>query len=157
MATSTAALALGLGGVGQVSGRLGYGKLVAVTSVRTRTALVLAAAAASIALLAVVPGPTVLVIVIAMLVGATRGVFTLVQATAVSDRWGAAHFGRLNGLLSAPMTMAMSIAPWAGTALAVWLGGYPQVFLLLAAVGVVAAMIATTSVPQHRSGRRHHP
>ena len=151
MATSTAALALGLGGVGQVSGRLGYGKLVAVTSVRTRTSLVLGAAAATIALLAVVPGPTVLVILIAMLVGATRGVFTLVQATAVSDRWGAAHFGRLNGLLSAPATLAMSVAPWAGTALAVWLGGYPRVFLLLGVVGVVAAVIATTSVPARRS------
>jgi MFS family permease len=148
MATSTAALALGLGGVGQVSGRLGYARLAAVTGVRTRTSLVLAAVAVAIALLAVVPGPTVLVIVIAMLVGATRGVFTLVQATAVSDRWGATHFGRLNGLLSAPTTTAMSVAPWAGAALAGLLGGYQRVFLLLALVGVLAAAVAATSVPR---------
>ncbi|HKN96481.1 MAG TPA: MFS transporter [Pseudonocardiaceae bacterium] len=146
LSTSTAALALGLGGIGQVSGRMGYGRLAALTSTRARTVLVFGASAVAIALLAVVPGPTVLVIAIAMVAGATRGIYTLVQATAVSDRWGAAHFGRLNGVLTAPVTLAMSLAPWAGTVLAVWLGGYPHMFLLLAGIGLVAAVIAATTV-----------
>ena len=45
-------------------------------------------------------------VAVAMLAGAARGVFTLLQATAISDRWGAVHYGRLNGLLSAPALTA---------------------------------------------------
>lgn len=142
LSTSSAALALGLGGVGQVCGRLGYRRLVAVTSVRIRTVVVLGVGAMTIAVLAVVPGPAVVMIAIAMVVGAARGVFTLVQATAISDRWGAVHYGRLSGLLSAPVMLASSLAPWAGTALAAPLGGYPAVFLVLAVVMSLAAMLS---------------
>jgi len=57
LTTGGAAVALGLGGVGQVLGRLGYGRLTAATDVRTRTAVVLVAAAATIILLGLLPGP----------------------------------------------------------------------------------------------------
>lgn len=143
LSTSDAAIALGLGGVGQVLGRLGYGRLTAATTIRTRTALVLLAGGVTILLLGVLPGPTVLLVLAAMLAGSARGVFTLLQATAVTERWGAAHYGRLNGLLSAPGTFAAALAPWAGAALAGPLGGYPAVFCLLAALGVLAAGLAT--------------
>lgn len=142
MSTGTAALALSLGGLGQVSGRLFYHRLVAVTGVRTRTALVLGSVAVTTALLALIPGPAALVIAVAVLVGATRGVFTLLQATAVSDRWGAVHYGRLSGVLSAPVMLASAVGPWAGTALATTLGGYPQVFLLLGSTTAAAALLS---------------
>ena len=45
LSTSVAAWALGLGGLGQVAGRLGYGRLTRATSVRTRSVAVLALAA----------------------------------------------------------------------------------------------------------------
>jgi MFS family permease len=45
LSTATAAGALGLGGAGQVAGRLGYAALVARTSVRARTLLILLAGA----------------------------------------------------------------------------------------------------------------
>lgn len=61
---------------------------------RARTIVVLAMVAAGTALLAILPGPAVLLIVAAMLTGAARGVFTLLQATTVTDRWGASHYGR---------------------------------------------------------------
>ncbi|MDX8149924.1 MFS transporter, partial [Lentzea sp. BCCO 10_0061] len=93
MSTSAAAVALGLGGVGQVLGRLGYARLTAKTSVRTRTALILLASAVVTALLGVVPGPALLLIAGSVLAGVTRGIFTLVQATAITDRWGAVHYG----------------------------------------------------------------
>lgn len=145
MSTGTAALALGLGGVGQLFGRVGYGRLTAATSVRTRTAIVLGAAAASIALLAALPGPATLLIAAAMLVGVTRGVFTLLQATAITDRWGPAHYGRLNGLLGAPTLTVTALAPWACTALAESLGGYPVVFGLLAGLTALGAILGTAS------------
>ena len=90
--------------------------------------LILALTATATALLGLLPGPAALLIVAAMLAGAARGVFTLLQATAISDRWGATHYGRLNGLLSAPALLATAPAPWAGAALAQALGGYPPVF-----------------------------
>ncbi|MEQ4206813.1 MFS transporter [Actinopolymorpha sp. B9G3] len=145
LSTATAAWALGLGGAGQVLGRLGYTRLAAATSVRTRTVLILAASAGTTALLGLVPGPAALLIAAAILVGATRGIFTLLQATAISDRWGARHYGHLNGLLSAPILFATALAPWAGTALAQTLGGYPTAFLALAVATAVAAVLAAAS------------
>ena len=149
LSTSDAAWALGLGGLGQVLGRLGYGRLTTALSVRMRAVVILALSAAATLLLGLLPGPEVLLIAAAMLAGAARGVFTLLQATAVSDRWGAAHYGRLNGLLSAPSMIATALAPWAGAAIAVALGGYPGVFVLLAATAVAAALLATGTVPRH--------
>ncbi len=118
--------------------------------------LVLALTALATALLAALPGPAVLLIAAAMLAGAARGVFTLLQATAISDRWGAAHYGRLNGLLSAPAMLATALSPWAGAALAQTLGGYPAAFVVFAGIAGLAALLAVWSVPpdvrQHRAG-----
>ncbi|MBW0118287.1 hypothetical protein [Pseudonocardia abyssalis] len=73
-----------------------------------------------------------------MLAGATRGVFTLLQATAISDRWGSTHGGRI----------ATALSPWAGAVLATALGGYPLVFALLAVIAAVAAVLAAGSIPR---------
>lgn len=151
MSTRMAAWALGLGGIGQVCGRMGYGRLVAGTSVTVRTTLVLAASSVSIALLAVLPGPAGALIAAAVMVGATRGVFTLLMATAVTDRWGTVHYGRLSGVLSAPVLLATSAAPWAGTVLAGMLGGYPAAFAVLAGAGALAALLATRTAPTTRT------
>jgi MFS family permease len=152
LSLTVAAWALGLGGLGQVLGRLGYASLTARIGVRARSVLILAASAAATALLAALPGPAALLIAAAMLVGAARGVFTLLQATAISDRWGAAHYGRLNGLLAAPAMMATALAPWAGAALAERLGGYPTVFAVLAGLAALAAVLAAGTVPAVRAG-----
>ncbi|WP_170154939.1 MFS transporter [Lentzea atacamensis] len=145
LSTSVAAVALGLGGAGQVLGRLGYGRLAAATSVRVRTAVVLLASAVVTVLLGVVPGPALLLIAGAVLAGVTRGILTLVQATAITDRWGAAHYGRLSGLLMGPVMLTAAVAPWAGSAMASWLGGYPAVFVALGVIGVLAAALSTAS------------
>ena len=148
LSTTAAAWALGLGGVGQVLGRLGYGRLTAATDVRTRTVLIMSGTAVATALLAMVPGPPALLIATAMLTGSARGVATLLQATAVTDRWGATHYGRLGGILSAPAVLATAVAPFAGAAFAQLFGGYPPVFVLLAAVAGVAAVLGVWTVPR---------
>ena len=76
-----------------------------------RGVLILVLTATATALLGLLPGPAALLIAAAMLAGAARGVFTLLQATAISDRWGATHYGRLNGLLSAPALLATAPRP----------------------------------------------
>jgi MFS family permease len=150
LSTQLAAWALGLGGLGQVLGRLGYTRLTAATSVRTRGALILALTAIATAVLGALPGPAALLIAAAMLAGAARGVFTLLQATAISDRWGATHYGRLNGLMSTPAMLVTALAPWVGAALAHVFGGYPAVFAFLAGLAALAALLAAGSVPPAR-------
>ncbi|RFS81959.1 MFS transporter [Actinomadura spongiicola] len=147
---SVAAWALGLGGVGQVTGRLGYRTLARRTGVRARTVSILALSAATTAALALVPGPIALLIAVAFLAGTTRGIATLLQATAISDRWGTAAYGFLSGILAAPVTIATAIAPFAGAALATALGGYPNMFLALTAAAALAALAATGTTPPRR-------
>lgn len=142
-----AAWALGLGGIGQVLGRLLYGPLAARSSIMGRTTTILTACAVATGALGGLPGPAAMLVAAAMLAGMARGMFTLLQATAVSDRWGASVYGRLTGLLSAPITAATAIAPWSGAALAASLGGYPELFAVLTACGLAAAGLALWSTP----------
>lgn len=144
--TGTAALALGLGGVGQVIGRLGYPALTRRVGLRTRTTLILLVIALTTALLGQLTTAAALTCT-AVVAGMARGLLTLLQATAVTDRWGTAHYGRLTGVLSAPITIAVALAPWAGTALAGVLGGYAPAFLVLAVLGLAGAGIALASTP----------
>ncbi|MDV7347842.1 MFS transporter [Rhodococcus oxybenzonivorans] len=111
---SLAALTLGLGYAGQVLGRLGYLPIAARTTARTRIVAILAATAVTTALLGIV-STVVALIAVAVGAGLVRGIFTLIQATAITDRWGATHYGRLGGLMSAPIVIIMALAPWAGT------------------------------------------
>ena len=155
MSRNLAAVALGLGGVGQVAGRLGYARFAGATSVTTRGVLVLAAVAVATAALALAPPAPGLLIVLGMLLGLARGVYTLVHATAVTDRWGPASYGTLNGILSAPALVAAAVAPFAGAILAELLGSYANAFLVLAGVAGVAAVLMAGATPvDRRHGRR---
>lgn len=138
---SLAAWALGLSGAGQVLGRIGYLPLARRTGVTARTVLVLAALATTTALVGVVSAAAVLTAV-AIGAGLVRGIFTLIQATAIPDRWGATHYGRLNGLLSAPVVIVSALAPWAGTVLSAATGSYAHAYLVLGGIAALAAVIA---------------
>lgn len=145
-----AAWALGLGGAGQTAGRLLYAPLARRTGVTARTVLLTVAGGASVAALAVVPGPFALLVAVSIVAGMVRGNITLLQATAVTDRWGTARYGHLSGLLAAPATIAAALAPVAGTALAATLGGYPALFAVLALISTVAAALALGGTPSAR-------
>lgn len=147
LSTSYAALALGIGGIGQVAGRLCYRWTVGRLGVAGRMSTVLLVAAGCTALLGVLPGPALALAALVVLLGACRGIVTLLQATAVSDRWGTAHYGRLNGIALAPAQAMAAVAPWAGVALAGAIG-YPSVFLVLAASATAAALLAWATVPR---------
>lgn len=149
LSRNLAALALGLGGVGQVVGRLGYARFAAATSVTARGVIVLAAVAASTAALALAPNSVSLLIVLGMALGLARGIYTLVQATAITDRWGPEAYGTLNGILTAPALAAAAVAPFAGAALAQLLGSYADAFLVLAGVAGVAALLMLGATPRN--------
>ncbi|MBT2456818.1 MFS transporter [Streptomyces sp. ISL-86] len=148
---TTAAWALGLGGAGQTLGRTLYTGLSARTSVTTRTVTLITLGGATTATLALIPGPMPLLVVLAVVAGVVRGNLTLLQATAVTDRWGTTHYGRLSGLLGAPAHIAAALTPWASAALAAPLGGYPHLFAALATLSVAAACLALVA------SRERHP
>jgi MFS family permease len=148
ISAQVAAAALGLGGVGQLLGRLGYRALIRRVGVRTRTAAILAGIAATTALLGVFTSLAALVVTV-VLAGFMRGILTLLQATAVTDRWGPTHYGHLSGVLSAPVTLATATGPWIGAALASMLGGYAPMFLVLGGLSASATIVSLASAPAH--------
>ncbi|EFL20275.1 MFS transporter [Streptomyces sp. C] len=145
--TTQAACALGLGGAGQTLGRTLYAALARRTSATTRTTTLIGLGALTTAALALLSGPFALIVLLSVLAGAVRGNLTLLQATAVTDRWGATHYGKLSGILAAPAYAAGAFAPFAGAGLAPPLGGYPVLFALLAALSAMAAATALGTQP----------
>jgi predicted MFS family arabinose efflux permease len=130
---------MAVGGVGQVTGRIFYGRLDAMTGPAARAWFTLGLVAASTTLFAETHSPLVLVAVVSFVGGMARGMFTLVQATAVSDRWGPRAYGARNGVLSGATMGAAALAPWAGSLLADHVGGYDVAFWFLAAGMLLAA------------------
>lgn len=142
--TNAAAIALGLGGAGQVLGRLGYRAMARRIGVVARTVLIMAAVAVTTALLGVFTSLVALVGA-ATVAGMARGIMTLLQATAVTDRWGATHYGHLSGILSAPIMISTALGPFVGAALASLLRGYDAMFLVLGVTAAVAAALAAAT------------
>lgn len=148
----TAALVLGIGGVGQVLGRLGYAPLARRLGVRARTLVVLTTVAVSTGLLGILTGLPALMTV-AVLAGMVRGIVTLLQATAVTDRWGSCDYGTISGVLAAPLTFTTAVAPFLGAALAGAFGSYATMLEVMALVGLVAAALSLGSVPRAQLAR----
>lgn len=141
LTTSEAALALGIGGAGQVAGRLLYAPMARRLGVVARTRATLLFAGLLTVGLALVHQPLVLVAAISFAAGSARGVYTLLQATAVADRWGTASYGARNGVLSGAVITASALSPWGGALLAAGLGSYQSAFLVLALVALAAAAL----------------
>jgi MFS family permease len=145
--TGAAAVALGLGGAGQVLGRLGYQTLVRRVAVVPRTVIIMAGIAITTAALGMFSAYSMLVVV-TIGAGVMRGIMTLLQATAVTERWGSTHYGHLSAFLNAPIMIATAVGPFVGAALASVLGGYPAMFVALGAIAAAGALIAGASRPR---------
>jgi MFS family permease len=150
-----AAWALGLGGVGQTIGRLLYSPIAHRTTPARRTAVLILTGGATTLAIALIPGPLWLLTVGAMVAGMVRGNLTLLQATAVTDRWGTNHYARLMAILSAPVTIAAALAPWAGSLIADQLNSYGRLFITLTAISAVAAVLAVAVPTRRLPGSKH--
>jgi MFS family permease len=139
LSLGAAATVMAVGGVGQVSGRLFYGRLTTLTGPASRAWVTLGLVAVSTVAFAEIHSPWVLVAAVSFAGGTARGMFTLVQATAVSDRWGPTAYGARNGVLSGATMGASALAPWAGSFLADHVGGFATAFWILAVGMIVAA------------------
>ncbi|MFI1285849.1 hypothetical protein ACH4U5_34705 [Streptomyces sp. NPDC020858] len=127
------------------------------TSVTTRTAVLIALGGTTTASLAFTPGLMPLLIALAILAGVVRGDLTLLHATAVTNRRGTTHYGRLSGLLGAPAHIAAALAPWAGAALAGQFGDYSTLFAALACTSILATVLAVASATKPHPVSGAHP
>ena len=140
-----AAWALGLSGAGQVAGRLAYPALDRRLLPHTRAAVVVSLMGVTLAGLALVPAPALVLMTIAVLGGAARGLFTLVGATLVSDYWGPGRYAALNGVYQAPTGVAAALAPAFGAGVAAVTGGYAALFGVLAVIALASAGLALSA------------
>lgn len=153
MTPGLAAWALGLGGAGQVAGRLLYPRLTRVVGLRARVTLVSGSVAVTLAVLAGVPGPALLLIVVSVVAGAARGLFTLVGATLVTDLWGPERYAALNGVLSAPLAGATAIGPFLGAWVADATDSYATAFAVLAALAGLGTLLFVRAVTAQGTDR----
>jgi MFS family permease len=144
---TTAATVFGLCGAGQLLGRVGFPALTRRTQPHIRDVAILTAASVSVVVLALSPRALLPAIATAVLAGAARGAFTLVQASAVADRWGTRDFGTINALATTPAAIAIALAPATGAALAEWAGGYTLAWLLLGGLVAIGALLVTGTAP----------
>lgn len=153
--TGFAALAFALVGVGQVVGRIGLVVLNRYVLARYRPVVIGSTVALTLALFALIPGPAIILAIVALLAGAARGALTLVQATAVAERWGTVRLGSRNGAFGAPITAATALAPVGGVVTATWAGSYPAAVAVFAAIATLGAGCAYLA--DRRTTRRTQP
>lgn len=147
LSVGEAALVLGVGGAGQVAGRLLYVRVAKLTSVVQRSSGLFLLLAVTTVLFVVVPPRLGLLLLVTVVAGAARGCVTLLLATAIPDRWGSASIGRYNGLLAAPVMLTGAVAPFIGALLLAQTSA-PVVFVALAAVAVLAAVLVPLTMPR---------
>ncbi|MER7249370.1 MFS transporter [Kribbella sp. NPDC000426] len=139
-----AASLAGLLGLLSVTGRL-------VTSVSARwlpmatiTALILSIQAVAIALLPVVGRHVAGAVGCLVLFGLGFGVSSVATPAILLERYGAAGFGTIAGMLGTPTTIAKALGPLGGAGLADAFGYRPLVLAVAAACAVAAGALALT-------------
>ncbi|WP_305082821.1 MFS transporter [Nocardiopsis sp. MT53] len=148
--TAEAAWVLGATGIGQVLGRLVYAPWELRSRPGTRAVAVLlvcASGAVLTAVLALAGAAPAALFAAALAVGAGRGLLTLVQATAIADRWGPEHYTTLNSIMHTPIALAAALAPGVCALAAGAAGGYAPVFFALGAVALLGALVAPAGSP----------
>jgi MFS family permease len=88
----------------------------------------------------------------AMIYGASNGVFTIVRGAMPVELFGRAHYGAINGALSAPYLVSHALGPTLAALLWTAFGGnYDGVVAALAAVGVTGALLFLATSKSARS------
>lgn len=80
------------------------------------------------------------VLVAVLLLGAGRGVVTLMRAGLVAEFYGRTHFGAISGMIALFLTGARALAPVGAGAAYALAGGYEPVFWGMATISALAAL-----------------
>jgi len=126
-------------GPAQVAGRLAFAALGRAWSLRVLGAIVLAGLPIALTLFALAHSPWVLWL-FAALFGAVNGLITIVRGGLIPEVFGRAQVGRIGGAMTGIGLLARAAAPVTAAALLLALGGYRDLLLALAALGVVALL-----------------
>lgn len=145
MTYELAAWAIGLLGAGQVIGRLLYVAIPHAAAPWIPLAATAGLSAGFLALLALVPGPPWLLMSLGIAAGAVRGAQTLVQGSAVADRWGTHNYGSINGVFAAPITLVGAFGPALGPLIATAVGSYSVMALIAVAIAALSAALARST------------
>ncbi len=86
--------------------------------------------------------PGAVVVVYAVLIGATTGAMRTTSGTLMPAWFGVAHLGSIQGLLTLVLVVGSALGPVALALAEQWLGGYDAALLAAAAVPAVAAWFA---------------
>jgi MFS family permease len=132
-----AAFAVGLMGASQIPGRFVYGFF------HLRLPAVFALVAVGIAVIVSVHG-TAAVLVGMVVLGMGSGMAILARATVVADRYGAAEYGAIAGVMASVTTAARAVGPVAGAGWASVVG-YPSLLWTLAGLALVAVGLAVVA------------
>lgn len=104
-------------------------------------------------LLAAVAAPGIVVIIYAVVLGATGGATRTASATLQPKWFGTGHIGSIQGALTLFAVGASAIGPVALTLAEQWMGSYPPAVVLLCVVPAAALLFALgpNTGPTHRS------
>ena len=138
--TVFAAFAIGLIGVSQIPGRMVFAAVGARVPEPWSSVSVFALIAAGILLVVAVDAPAAVVAGM-ILLGMGNGMATLVRATTIADRYGAASYGAIASVMGAGTTSARAVAPVAAAAWAATVG-YAAMLVTLCALATLAALLA---------------
>jgi MFS family permease len=135
--TPFAAAALALMGGSQIPGRLVFTPLGNRFSRRLLTAVLFAMQV--VALLVLIASPTQYgVVIFAILFGSGAGASSPARAALLAERYGARHYGTINGIQAMVLTMAKAIGPIGMGALSMATGDYGLFWWALTGMAVVA-------------------
>lgn len=133
-------------GPAQVLGRLVYVALLRGLSLRTVGLAVMLGMPAALTLFALAASPWALLL-FALLFGIANGLVTLVRGGLVPEYFGRSNIGRIGGAMSAMGLLARAAAPLATAWMLLALPGYREVMLVMAALGVAAAIAFVYAKP----------
>jgi MFS family permease len=135
--TPFAAAALALLGGSQIPGRLVFTPLGNRFSRRLLTAVLFGMQV--IALLILIATPTQQgVIIFAILFGSGAGASSPARAALLAERYGAGHYGTINGVQAMVLTLAKAVGPVGMGVLSMATGGYDLFWWTLTAIAAVA-------------------
>jgi MFS family permease len=137
-----AASATGLIGAAQVGGRIltsVFGNRFSQVAI---TSGVFALQAVAVALLVGWPSH-IGVLAAVLLLGAGRGIATLMKPAMIVDFFGRSSYGAISGSMALVLTIAGASAPVTAGAAVSWLGGYEPVLWMMAVFSLLAALAVT--------------
>lgn len=147
-----AAMVAGMFGLMSLAGRLLIGPLGDRYPRHLIMAGLIAMQIAGLAALVLAPTAAGALVFVALF-GAGSGTQTIMRAALLAERYGAEHYGSINGVLNLALTGARTLAPVGAGALAALLGGYPGLlWALISLSGAGIAGVLKAGETKHSTG-----